>query len=172
MGPFEVPHRFVDDDGSCSVCLEEQAHAYHDETLGAVKHRIVTAAMQHQDWQGDSPFWLMCQTPADGNVGIDIDAADWIEANKPLMRSPGTWFLMAKRTGTALFSVVLDEGDQFYFAKRHVGNVMTAREIVAYGIGKKKADGVPVNLWMLPNGVVCGGDDVDTLGARVLSAVT
>jgi hypothetical protein len=122
-----------------------------------------------REWQGDSPFWLMCKPEAaEGNVGIDVDQPGWIEENKALMRSPGTWFLMAKRTGTALFSVVMFEGDQFYYAKRHVGDLMKGKEVLCYGIGKKQADGRFVNLWLLPNGSVCGGDDVDVLAARML----
>jgi len=123
-------------------------------------------------WIGDSQFWLMYQPEDDedgrGNVGIDVDETGWIEKNKVHMRSPGTWILMAKRPSRPVFSVVLNEGDQFYFTKRHVGNLMAAKEVICWGIGKKKADGTPVNLWLLPNGVVCGGDDVDILAPRMI----
>lgn len=182
---FEVPHAYAanrapmdSDEQRCLKCGEEAAHAYHIATQTAppdIQKAIEAALQQAQpkpvtqnEWKGDSPFWLMCQTPNDGNVGIDIDEPGWIETHKSLMRTPGTWFLMEKRRSRPLFSVVLEEGDQFYFAKRHVGNVITAREITAYGIGKKKADGTPVNLWLMPNGVVCGGNDVDLIGARML----
>ena len=84
------------------------------------------------------------------------------------MPSPSTWWLVDKQSQRPLFVVVLEEGDQFYYAKRHIGNLMAGSEIVAIGIGKKRSDGSTVNLWLLPNGVVCGGDDVETIAGRML----
>ena len=122
-----------------------------------------------QAWVGTRPFWLLC-VPADSDerVTIDVDKPGWVAEHKSLMRSPGTWLLMDKRMNRPIFSVLLHEGDQFYYTKRHIGNLMAAKEVLCYGIGKKSADGTPVNLWLMPNGVICGGNDVDVLGARLM----
>jgi hypothetical protein len=157
----------------CGLPESDRIHTIVEE-IEAVKvgvaelKQAVEQPSPKSDWVGDSPFWLMCQTPADGNVGIDIDVPGWIEQHKELMRSPGTWFLMDKRRSKPIFSVVMAEGDQFYFSKHHVGNLMAAREVLCYGIGKKQADGSKVNLWLLPNGMVCGGGDVDILAGRMI----
>ena len=119
-------------------------------------------------WAGESPFFLVFERGPADNVGIDLDTPGWIEANKALFRTPGIWFLRHKQSGHLVFAVVLDEGDQFFFVKRHTGNLMAGREVISYGMGKKTADGLPVNLWLLPNGTVCGGDDVDLLASRML----
>ena len=119
-------------------------------------------------WDGESPFFLVFERGPADNVGIDIDTPGWIEANKDLFRAPGVWLMMIKASRRPVFAVVLDEGDQFFFVKRHTGNLMAGREVISYGMGKKTADGLPVNLWLLPNGTVCGGDDVDLLASRML----
>jgi hypothetical protein len=128
--------------------------------------------MSDSGWKGDTPFYLMFQPEGQeagsGNVGIDLDEPGWVETNKEHMRGAGTWFLVAKVTGKPLFSVTTKDKDQFYYTKRHVGNLMAASEVICYGIGKKQVDGKTVNLWLLPNGMVCGGDDVDVLAARMI----
>lgn len=122
------------------------------------------------EWSGDTPYFLIFTPPegVDGNVGIDVDAPGWIEANKPLFRATGTWFLARKEDMRPVFCVLIDEGDQFFFVKHHVGNLMAGREVVAIGMGKKTSDGVPVNLWLFPNGIICGGDDVDGIASRMI----
>lgn len=184
MTSFEVPHQFQSNHASnpgdvrCRACGQEPAHAFHAEVPEQVRQTMMAQVVQvppapamadlRPDFVGDSPFWLAHQPPGGAPVGIDVDTPGWIADNIDRMRSPGTWFLMHRRTGRPMFSVLLREGDQFYFAKRHIGNLMAAREVLCYGIGKKQADGQKVNLWLMPNGVVCGGDDVDVLAARMI----
>jgi hypothetical protein len=69
--------------------------------------------------------------------------------------------------------VNIDPGDTPYYAARHVGVTGSAgsNEIIAYGIGKTAIDGTMTKLWILPTGVVCGGDDVDTLGVRLIKVM-
>jgi len=143
-------------------------------------------------WQGDFPFYLVIE-PRDqgnGNIGIDLDEPGWIERNKEVMRTPATWLLFMKQTGRPIFCLVVEDGDQAYFVRRHIGNLMVGSEIVAVGIGKrtppvfeerprrrgkvttmipvKVRDEVMVRLWLLPNGIVCGGDDVELVAGRML----
>jgi hypothetical protein len=181
---FLVPHEYKMNRGDrvgelgmrCLECGEEQAHAYHT-VEDAKEHDLrvqqaiekVVNKPKEPEWKGDTPFFIIFDPDGvDGKVGIDLDENGWVETNKENMRSAGTWFLMDKRAGRALFNVVTEEGDQFYYTKRHVGNLMAGKEVLCYGIGKKRADGRTVNLWLLPNGSVCGGDDVDILAARMI----
>lgn len=121
-------------------------------------------------WAGDSPFFLVIEPDdgGNGNVGIDLDESGWIDRNRELMRAPGTWWLIHKESGRPVFTIIVEQGDQPYFTKRHIGNLMAGTEIVAFGIGKKGPDGTMTRLWLLPNGVVCGGEDVETVASRML----
>lgn len=126
--------------------------------------------VETKGWEGEFPFFLVIE-PRDqgnGNIGIDLDEPGWVEKNKAAMRAPGTWWLYLKQTGRAVFCVVVEDGDRAYFRRRHIGNLMAGSEIIAVGMGKKTASGETVDLWLLPNGVVCGGDDVETIASRML----
>lgn len=122
-------------------------------------------------WQGDFPFFLVIEPDdkANGNVGIDLDETGWIATNAALMRAPGTWLLYHKGSQRPVFCIVVEEGDQPFFRKHHVGNLMVGSEVMSVGMGKKKANGERVELWLLPNGVVCGSEeDVDTVSGKML----
>ena len=184
MNDSLIPHEYVPNRGDsrtelsegegdrCLECGEVQVHSYHVAMLREVEVVEERAPFDPSkgSWAGDTPFYLVYRPPVEaaGNTGIDLDESGWVEANKVIMRSAGTWLLVAKRTNTALFTVLTSEGDQFYYAKRHVGDLMRGREALCYGIGKKQADGRFVNLWLLPNGTVCGGEDVDELAAGMI----
>jgi hypothetical protein len=126
--------------------------------------------VETKGWDGEFPFFLVIEPldRANGNIGIDLDEPGWVERNKEAMRAPGTWWLYLKQTGRPIFCVIVEDGDRPFFTRRHIGNLMAGSEIVAVGLGKKRADGSTVNLWLLPNGVVCGGDDADIIAARML----
>jgi hypothetical protein len=89
------------------------------------------------------------------------------------MRAKAVWFLMEKTRHTPVLAVWVNEGDQPYYTARHVGITGSAggNEIIAYGIGKKTVSGEMVRLWVLPNGSICGGDDVDDFGVRFVKAL-
>jgi len=146
--------------GRCELPESDPIHAPVPTTDGGPQ----------REWAGDSPFFLIFERGPKDNVGIDVDAPGWIEGNKALFRSPGVWLLIDKKSGRPLFSIVLHEGDQFYWTRHHVGNLMAGREIVLIGMGKKMSDGTPVNLWLMPNGMVVGGPeaDADLLASRML----
>jgi hypothetical protein len=118
-------------------------------------------------WGGETPFFLILEL-ADGQIGVDLDSP-WTIEHAEHLRKPGTWWLVEKESRRAVLGVIVDEGDQPYFTKHHVGNLMAQRELVAYGLGKKCADGTMVRNWLLPNGIVCGGDDVDVIASRMLN---
>jgi len=124
------------------------------------------------EWNGDNPFFLIIELdpkPESGNVGIDLDTPGWHTDNAGVMRSPGTWWLVHKASQVPVMGMVVNDGDQPYYTRHHVGNVFTTSEVTAHGIGKKNADGSVFRLWLLPNGVICGGDDVDTIASRMVN---
>jgi hypothetical protein len=131
---------------------------------------VVTEEAVTSQWHGDFPFFLVIEPDdrSNGNTGIDLDQPGWIVANLSLMRAPGTWVLYHKETSRPLFCMIVEQGDQPYFTRHHVGNLMAGSEITAVGIGKKHRNGDMTRLWLLPNGVVCGGDDVDIVASRML----
>ena len=126
--------------------------------------------IETQGWEGTFPFFIVIEPldQANGNVGIDLDEPGWVDKNRELMRAPGTWWLYLKEPARPLFCLIVEEGDQPYFTRRHVGNLMVASEITAVGIGKKGRHGEMTRLWLLPNGVVCGGDDLEVIASRML----
>lgn len=119
-----------------------------------------------------NPYYLGIVTDTEG-VKIDLDETGWATTYADWMRRPAVWFLMEKATDQPVLSVWVHEGDQPYYTARHVGITGSAggNEIVAYGIGKKTVSGDMVRVWLMPNGVVCGGDDVDELGVRMVRAM-
>lgn len=120
---------------------------------------------EYEGWKGPTPFYLIIST-IDENVGIDLDETGWMTTYAPFLRMPGQWVLVHKPTGHQALIVRVEEGDQPYYTARHVGVTGSGggNEITAYGIGKKCVDGHVERLWVLPNGTVCGGEDVDQLG--------
>lgn len=121
----------------------------------------------------ETPFFLVIELddkPESGHLGIDLDTP-WLTTHADKLRLPATWWLIHKASGSAVMGLVVADGDQPYFTKHHVGNLMAGNEIIAYGLGKKAPDGTMTRVWLLPNGVVVGGDDVDTIAARIVNGV-
>jgi hypothetical protein len=126
------------------------------------------------DWAGDLPVFLIFE-PADGvggNVGLDLDTAGWIEGNRETFRRPGLWFLVDKASGGPLLSLVVAEGDQFYYHRHRVGLLGETNSdlLTIHVIGKKQADGVVVRLWLFPNGMVMAGEEgeIDIVAGRMV----
>lgn len=124
------------------------------------------------EWQGPTPWFLMI-LPTDGSEGIriDLDEPNWATTNAAWMRRDNcVWTLIHKQGEFQALAVWVHPGDQPYYTARHVGLAMATSnaEIVAYGIGKKRPDGSTHRLWVLPTGIICGGDDVDDLGLRLV----
>ena len=132
-----------------------------------------------EGWEGDNPFFLLIAvSPAGDNPGshnvIDLDHSGWIASNSDVIRSPGFWALFRKENvSIPLFVVWVSEGEQPYYSRKHVGVTGSGggNEIHAYGIGKKCVDGSTVRLWFMPDGSICGGDDVESLGIRMVHAL-
>lgn len=87
------------------------------------------------------------------------------------MRVEAIWEL-ADKTGRVWLRTVCHEGEQGYYTARHVGVTGSggSNEVTCYGIGKKLVDGSVVRLWLMPDGTVSGGDDVDSIGVAMVKA--
>ncbi len=120
-------------------------------------------------WQGPTPFYLVLSFP-DENVGIDLDERAWATTYAEYMRRPGQWILVHKDSGRQMLALIVYEGDQPYYTARHVGIAGGGggNEITAYGLGKKHPDGSVERMWLMPNGMVCLGDDVDDIGVLMV----
>lgn len=121
-------------------------------------------------WQGENPFYLLISM-SDENIGIDLDQPGWITEYAKYLRLPSTWLLVHKDSGAQILAVVVNDGDQPYYTARHIGVIGSggSNRITAYGIGKKRrSDGMVERLWLLPNGTVCTGEDVEDIGVRMV----
>lgn len=123
------------------------------------------------EWADENPFFLLLAAP-DDHVQIDIGERGWMKTYANWMRRPCNWHLCLKANNRVMLSVKIYEGDQPYYTARHVGAVGSggSNETTCYGIGKKQANGDMVRLWLMPNGVVVGGDDVDPFGLDIVYA--
>lgn len=124
------------------------------------------------DWLGPTPWYLVIQADHRTTV-IDLDEYQWATKNADLMREPGNWILMNKAGQFPPLMVVVHPGDQPYYTARHVGVTGSGggNEVTAYGIGKKLPDGTVNRVWIMPNGIICGGDDVDDIGIKMVHAL-
>jgi len=129
------------------------------------------------EWQGDNPYFLVVVPAGAEPQTIDLDEPGWSKKHFYFMRCEGTWHFFHKGMGALVFSMVVWEGEIPYYTAKHIGTFAPSerRELIAYGIGKRRRD--PCHewhfdrMWILPNGQVCMGDDVETLARPLLSLV-
>lgn len=123
------------------------------------------------EWQGTNPFYLVIQTADEGNVVIDLDEPGWLTKHSQLLRKTGAWMLNHKTVLQTVAIILVHEGEQPYYTARHIGIAFGGSgETIAYGIGKKRLDGHVDRIWVLPNGVICAGDDVEPMALAFLRA--
>ena len=133
----------------------------------------MTAPMIPSVWAGTTPYVLIIE-PSDKTVPtllVDLDVPGWITTHAAYLRVPGTWTLAGKPgSPQTVLSMIVLEGEQPYYTARHIGLTGGggSNEIIAYGIGKKLIGGEVMRLWAMPNGSVCGGDDVELLGVAAV----
>lgn len=122
-------------------------------------------------WHGENPYYLLVvgQEYDGQHATIDLDEYQWATIYADYMRLPGEWHLIRKADDGVALSLVVFPGEQPYYTSRVFGSTKTSRLMRAYGIGKKQLDDSMLRLWVLENGLVCGGDDVETFGPKLLS---
>src|SRR4051812_36580905 len=122
------------------------------------------------DWAGDNPYYLLI-VGDESNVKIDLDEFQWMTKYRDFegldwLRIKSRWYLVHKEDDGIRLAVFVDGGDQPYYTARHIGmaGAEGSNEIIAYGIGKKKANGEEHRLWLMPEGYVVGDNDCDPFG--------
>jgi hypothetical protein len=120
------------------------------------------------DWLGSTPVFLVIQLASGEGIGIDLDEPGWAKTYAEHLRVPSIWRLFSKDQQPRLVLNVF-KGEQPYYTARHVGIAGSGgtNEIIAYGIGKKRGRHVE-RLWLLPDGSVCSGDDLEILAIKML----
>ena len=125
-----------------------------------------------KDWAGANPYYLLCVAKfaiaAKAYQPIDLDESGWATTYAEWMRTEGEWHLVRKADDGVALSLMIHTGEQPYYTSRVFGSTTSPNLVRAYGIGKKQNDSSMVRLWILENGLVCGGDDVDSFGPAAL----
>lgn len=122
-----------------------------------------------RQWAGENPFCLLIWPEGSDRLNVvDLDEDQWATKHHDLLRVQGSWYLVIKQNMQPALQVVVHPGEQPYYTARHFGIVGAPKQLIAYGIGKKRIDGTVERLWLMPNGVVCGGDDVDDIGPMLM----
>lgn len=130
----------------------------------------VRTYQMRQTWADANPYCLVISAIDREPELIDLGVSGWATKYADLMRVPGLWVL-SRKDGSPVLVQAVHEGEQPYYTARHVGVAgSSTSEIIAYGIGKKLVGGHMSRLWVLPNGVICGADDVDHLGIQMVKA--
>lgn len=125
------------------------------------------------EWQGDHPYFLMFVYDGGEEIEVvDLDRDQWMVDQGWIFRKAGELHLVRKADNVVVLSVNTTEGEQSYYVGRHVGIAggvnPSHNEVVAFGIGKKRVNGNQDNLWVLPWGQICGGNDVEFFALKGL----
>jgi hypothetical protein len=120
---------------------------------------------------GEVPYTLAIVLPNSEIIEIDVEEYQWATKYAHLMRVRSRWYLIRKSDGQPVLGVDVMDGDQPYYAAEHIVRAQgrnAGAHIVCYGIGAKRADGHTDRMWVLPNGIICSGNDVYSLGDAIL----
>lgn len=135
---------------------------------------------EHDGWLGPNPYYLMIvlDRGINGKVAqtmaeIDLDQREWMKFYANFLRHTGRWFLTRKSDRVIVAMMVVHEGEQPYYVARHVGFTSVSgdgpkAETVNYGIGKKRVDGHVDRIWIMANGCITLGDDVEPISLSLL----
>jgi hypothetical protein len=123
-------------------------------------------------WKGENPFYLLAIPEDKAPETVDLDRHGWLQDQGWIFRTEAELHLIRKAGRAVVFSVRLAKGEQGYYTARHIGIAGSGgqAETIAYGIGKKRADGNEDNLWVMPWGQVCSGNDVEYFALKGLKS--
>jgi len=130
---------------------------------------------------------------------LDLGEQGWETTHADWLHRAAEWYLCEKvDPQRAIVGQIVYEGEHPYYVKRHIGqmelNTGRHRALVAHGIGKKvpaayetymehDARGEEVvrrrkirdkrtdRLWILPHGLICGGEDIEKMALAVVSTM-
>jgi hypothetical protein len=150
------------------------------------------------DWRSDDPYFLLLvalERKEDGtqdHLILDVGETGWATTYADWLRRPAEWYLCEKDPPQrAVVGQMVYAGEQPYYVKRNIGQMELGtgryRQVEVFGIGKKvpaaygpgrtKRSKVLVSpertdrVWVLPHGLVCGGEDVEKMALAVVSTM-
>ncbi len=151
------------------------------------------------EWVDDNPYFLLLvamEKKEDGtqeSLILDVGLTGWMVTYADWLRRPAEWYLCEKvDPQRAIAAQLVYDGDKPYYLKRHIGQMQLGtgrhRSIEVHGIGKrvpavyrtgKRKNSSPVlvtpertdRIWIMPHGVVCGGEDVEKLALTIVSTM-
>jgi hypothetical protein len=129
---------------------------------------------EHGGWLDGNPYYLMIRAePTHQIVQIDLGERGWMKKNARLMRAAGSWYLVRKSDNVIVAMMRVADGEQPYYTAKHVGYASVndggpKGETINYGIGKKRLDGHVDRVWVMANGCVTLGDDVESISLELL----
>ena len=128
---------------------------------------------EHGGWLGPNPYYLMIVLDSGRHAEIDLDQHQWMSFFASYLRAPGQWYLVRKTDRVILATMLVHEGEQPYYVAKHVGFTSVSNsgpegETTNYGIGKKRVDGHVDRIWIMANGCVTLGDDVEHISLTLL----
>jgi hypothetical protein len=130
---------------------------------------------EHGGWLGPNPYYLMIVLDSGRHAEIDLDQSRWMDFFANYLRDVGKWYLVRKADRVIVTMMLVYEGEQPYYVARHVGFVSADEngpkgETINYGIGKKRLDGHVDRIWIMANGCVTLGDDVEPISLDLLKS--
>jgi hypothetical protein len=130
---------------------------------------------QFGGWLGANPYYLMIilppndERPDQSVAEIDLDQRGWTTQYADFLRAVGQWYLVRKSGSIVVATMLVQFGEQPYYVGRHIGFAGgQGGETIAYGIGKKRLDGHVDRIWVMANGCVTLGDDVESISIDLL----
>jgi hypothetical protein len=130
---------------------------------------------EHGGWLGPNPFYLIIVLKSGRVAEIDLDQPGWLDWFRDFLRAPGQWYLTRKADKVIVATMLVLEGEQPYYVARHVGFASVSAdgpkaETTNYGIGKKRLDGHVDRIWVMANGCMTLGDDVEPISLDLLKS--
>ena len=130
---------------------------------------------EHGGWLGSNPYYLLIVLASGRHAEVDLDQSGWLKWFREYLRAPGQWYLVRKTDRLILATMLVHEGEQPYYVAKHVGFTVVSDdpngprgETTSYGIGKKRLDGHVDRIWIMANGCVTLGDDVEPISLSLL----
>jgi hypothetical protein len=150
-------------------------------------------------WTDDNPYFLLMvaldrkEDGSQDNLLLDLGEPGWATTYADWLRRPAEWYLCEKAgEQRVVIAQMVYAGDQPYYVKRNIGQLEIGtgryRQVEVHGIGKKvpatygpgpRKNSKPKlvrpertdRIWILPHGVICGGEDVEKMALAVVSTM-
>lgn len=121
-------------------------------------------------WWDDNPYVLLTWKEGSAILQTDLAEPGWLKTYEEQLATATTWTLSLKAgldAGPSLWMHIDPAQEKGFYVARHIHDGGTGREVIAYGLGKTRADHTD-RLWILPGGIICGSEDVETIAIQLI----